>query len=244
MSSKASNAYCTNFHPEYSRSTLKCQNYRGKERDIFIWGDSHAHHLIAGFSELYVNHNIYVMWDGGCMSQVGTDGFLWRSEAKEAACIKRNKKALEFLSTHPKSHVIISNAKRKKPAELAGPTNTLVAKLKQFGHTPIVVGDFIRPGVSLVKCAAVPRFIFTDERLKRRCVGRSGIGRREITYNNELAKLVDLRDGAKVQCDDKGKCDFFHDGVPMFWDDHHLSVDGSIRLVRLLRHELGIQVKY
>lgn len=39
---------CKRWAPELDRKLVTCQNDRGKDKDLFVWGDSHAMHLAPG----------------------------------------------------------------------------------------------------------------------------------------------------------------------------------------------------
>ncbi len=41
--------YCRNPDPDKPAALFTCQDFRGKDRDIIVWGDSHAQHLVPGF---------------------------------------------------------------------------------------------------------------------------------------------------------------------------------------------------
>jgi len=76
LRNKERKTYCSSVDPEKPKDLFTCQNYRGKDRDIILWGDSHALHLVAGFSEVYPDYNIFVLYLSGCVPQSGFGSFI------------------------------------------------------------------------------------------------------------------------------------------------------------------------
>ncbi len=232
--------YCRTFDPSMDRSLVTCQLARGGERDLFIWGDSHALHLVAGFAEHYPDHNIFVLYFGGCVAQSGFAGFVrdYRHPDTER-CIAHNKAALEFLSQRPPSDVVISGAKRSKPVLIAPATSDILRDVRSAGHTVALVGDVIRPGISLNNCASVPAALVSDELISDACKSDTKIVTKELTYNRELATLIpEVLLSDDFQCP-AGVCRF-HDaqGTLLFRDYHHLNVPGAIHFGGHLKSRL------
>ena len=150
--------YCHRWHPSLPRDLVTCQNDRNGSRDIYIWGDSHAMHLIAGFSEAYPDRNVYVLYQSACVPQSGFEGYVraYSDKADEEACVARNKAALAFFAGLPPTHIVISNAKRSEPETISVPTNYLLDRLRAMGHQAFVLGDLMRPGIDLANCRRVP----------------------------------------------------------------------------------------
>jgi peptidoglycan/LPS O-acetylase OafA/YrhL len=228
--------YCENWHEGHDRELFTCQNFRGKAKDLYIWGDSHALHLVAGISEAYPEHNIYVLYSTGCVPQSGFGGYVQPiSGNQDQQCVARNRKALAFFRSNPGRTVILTSAKRSKPEIIAHATAEVIDALATADTDVAVLGDFIRPGISLADCVNVPDFIVTDEAIATRCTGREKAARHELKYNSALAGLIPgliVPDG--IQCPEK-TCQFLHDGRPIFRDHHHLNVPGSIYLVSRLK---------
>jgi hypothetical protein len=151
-------SYCKHWDRSKPRDLFSCQNYRGADRDIIVWGDSHAIHLIAGLSEAYPAFNIYALHRLDCISQSGFAGYVRSLADKDrtAECIDFNARALRFLAGHKPANVILTNAKRDNPAQIAPPTEYLLRELRAEGHHAFVLGDFIRPAVDINACRNVP----------------------------------------------------------------------------------------
>lgn len=222
--------YCAHKNPDLDPKLVTCQNFRDKKDDIFIWGDSHAMHLVAGFSDAFPDYNVYVIFMSGCDAPSGFGGYVRRfgKEADTKACIAHNKAVLRFLTTAPAKNVVISNAKRATPVIISAAMKPIEEVLAGAGDRVALLGDFIRPGVSLLDCVMAPGYLVTDEQIRRRCVGKPTFAETELAYNEQLAALEPtLISPNELQCP-SGECRFFDDqGRLLYRDDHHLSSDGS-----------------
>jgi peptidoglycan/LPS O-acetylase OafA/YrhL len=233
--------YCTFPKEGLNADLITCQNYRGKDRSIYIWGDSHALHLAPGFAEAYPDYNIYVLYQSGCTPQSGFAGYVRNFKSSETrTCIGRNKKALEFFQQLPPTNVIITSAKRSRPALIARSSKGILEQLKAAGHNAILLGDFIRPGVHLIDCISVPGFLISDKAIKTRCVGDPATAAKELQYNRSLAKLMpEMVVPNDIQCPD-GSCRYFKDGAVLYRDTHHLSLLGSTEFIGQLKPSIPI----
>jgi len=233
--------YCGNWQPDVDRNLITCQNYRQEDRDIFIWGDSHALHLVAGFSESFPHHNIHVVYMDGCTPQSGFAGYVRDlKSAKTKECVRRNEDALTLFEQADPTNIVLTSAKRSSPEVIARATGLIMDKLQSAGHNVVVLGDFVRPGIALASCIATPSYLIDDQRLEQRCVGDRKIASKELAYNRRLAELLPatiLPDD--IQCPN-GQCNFFRDRKLLYRDSHHLSVYGSIKVMAEIRHLIPI----
>jgi len=230
-------AYCAAPDAPLPSSLFPCQIFRHADKDLFIWGDSHANHLVSGVAEAFPDHNVYVAFQSGCVPQNGFEGYLRPHPTAEAteACLTLNRAFLDFIENRPRAAVIIASAKRATPETIAPPTRFILDAVAAAGHRVIYLADFIRPGKVLAECGAVPDYVIGDALLRQRCRGDRATARKELAYNAELSGLVaPFVDVADIQCPDK-RCRFFRKGQPLFRDDHHLSTTGSIYFVGRLR---------
>ncbi len=103
--------YCNRIDQRKPRDIFTCQNYRGKKQDIIIWGDSHALHLVAGFSERFKDHNVYVAYLSGCVPQSGFEGYVrdMGSAADTQKCINRNMSTLKYIEDNPVDLVVVTS---------------------------------------------------------------------------------------------------------------------------------------
>lgn len=224
--------YCSGNVFGFSKDVFTCQNDRGANHTVVVWGDSHAMHLVAGLSEVFKGSNIAVAYLSGCTSQSGFNGLVRKfpSQLLTEQCVERNRAFLAWARGYKGAVTIfISNAKRNRPEDISKINNQHVRVLEGYGHSTYVMGDFIRPGVELAQCYAVPDFIFSDERLRRMCKADDKAVARELAYSAKLADLsVNYIPVHDVQCPE-GQCRFFDDdGRVTFRDVHHLSPLGSI----------------
>lgn len=222
---------------------VTCQNYRGKSNDIYIWGDSHAFHLAPGFARVYAAYNIHIIYRVGCVPQSGFAKFVHRYTAgakKTRACIDHNKAAFEKLMALDPTNLIITSAKRSGPRHIAPAIHAMADPLKAHGHRVNVVGDFIRPGRSLIRCRAIPDYVIGKKELAKRCDGVTDVSLREVRYNRHLARLVpDMVQVNDLQCA-FGACKFYHRGHVLYRDSHHLNERGAIYFVKQLKPRLNI----
>ena len=230
--------YCSNFDPSLDKKIITCQNYRHKDKDLFIWGDSHALHLVAGLSENYPEFNIYVAYMSACVPQSGFGGYVWEeTNGSTEKCIARNHELLKFFLSRPPANILLSGAKRGTPSENAGATRIIVESLREAGNTVAVLGDFIRPGIPLVDCMSVPDYMLSDQYIQKRCTGDEKAIRREIKYNMELsAELPYLINPNDIECLNN-RCIFINKDGLLYRDNHHLSITGSIYYINKV-HDL------
>ena len=231
---------CNHTDPSKPSGLFTCQNFRGMDKDIILWGDSHARHLIVGISNAFPNYNVYVMYLSGCNAQSGTSGYVNERSSiiDRNNCVRRNRDAQSFLSTYRPSVVVLSSAKQATPAVVAGPSNTIIASLTAAGHTAFMIGDFVRPSRSLASCWSVPALVIDDAHIRERCVGLATRAKYEMQYNIAMEGLVPrFVNPNAIQCPD-GTCRYFKDGKLLYRDDHHLSSFGSDILIRSIRDKL------
>ncbi len=234
--------YCNNWNPDLPRTLVTCQNFRdASAREIFVWGDSHGLHLVAGISEAYPDYNVYVLHRDGCVFQSGFGGYVHRytDAAAQAACVERNREALAFFEARPATTVILSSAKRATPEEVAPAMAQVYEALTSAGHDVMLLGDVIIPSIDINLCRTVPDYLISDSMLNRRCrpvADRIGSQR---TYNRKLSELIEgYVDPAPVQCP-ADHCKFYVRKQAMFRDSHHLTVDGSIYVIRKVLAAIG-----
>jgi peptidoglycan/LPS O-acetylase OafA/YrhL len=231
------NRYCKNLSPEKALELFSCQNYRNMMKDIFLWGDSHARHLVAGFSEAYPNYNIFVLYQSGCEPQLGLSNYTraYKKEKLTQKCTQRNEDALDYFLHKEPTNIVLTSTKRSDPKTIAEATIKIVQTLEQVGHKVIVLGDFIRPGVPLKDCVTVPSILISDEMKNKRCNGDVKIQRRELQYNVDLlAFLDDIILPNEIQCPNE-QCIFLYDEQLLFTDHHHLNIVGSTYFIDKLK---------
>jgi len=230
-------SYCSGqLHPV---DLVTCAVDRGAKSDVFVWGDSHARHLVAGLAAGMPDRNIKVLYLSSCLPQSGLFGFHYDYEGRTALaakCVERNERAFAYLLDSPPATIFIQSyvdIGRAHDRAFIDATNSIVTALSSKGHKVKILSDVIRPGKVLADCHAVP-LLYSDERLTSRCVGEQ-VGAKALVAENQLLETA-LPPGVFVNLDDffcrSGKCVAFQNGKPLFRDDHHLTVFGSEQLIR------------
>jgi peptidoglycan/LPS O-acetylase OafA/YrhL len=229
---------CRHRNPDFDPKLVTCQNFRGKDKDLFVWGDSHALHLATGMSAAFEDYNVYLIYSSACPPQSGFGGYVrdFATRAGTRACVAHNRKAFEFLRKRDaRSSIVITGAKRNSPKLMAKVTMPILAALREAGHSVAFLGDFMRPGVNLVDCTGAPAYLVSDAWIDARCKPDDDTARRELAYNAKMSKLVpDFISTNPVQCPGDA-CQFFEGRKLLFQDDHHLNELGSTLFVGRLR---------
>jgi peptidoglycan/LPS O-acetylase OafA/YrhL len=234
--------YCKQANADIPANLFTCQFNRGKEKSIFIWGDSHGLHLVGGFAENFPGYNVYVAYLSGCVPQSGFGNYVhpYGNRQDTDACIKRNANVLKFFEQLKPSTIVLTSAKRGDAREQAAISGELVDKVKSAGHHVIYLGDFIKPGKRIYDCRSVPNFFFSETNLSNRCSPDIEKIQEELVYEQAQSDasryLLDVR---PVQCP-SGKCQYFEGPLPLYRDDHHLSWRGSQYFVAKLKPQLNI----
>lgn len=227
--------YCT--HPDASMPSyiFSCQNFRGKNQTIILWGDSHAQHLAPGFSEAFKDYNVIVAEHDGCVYQSGFAGYVQNMGGDlTKSCVFDNKRTFAFLESLPPTNIILTSTQHGGPASLPA-IKFVVDGLRAKGHNVIVVGDFTRPNVDLASCLQRPSWLNSS------CHGDKSNMLESMKYNDEMASLIPgFVNPNQVQCPNH-TCQVWLDGAPMFRDTHHLTVAGSIAMVAKLKPLLHLQ---
>ena len=231
------NNYCRAYGDGMSKKLFPCQNHRGKDRSIVVWGDSHAKHLVAGFSERFKDYNIYVSYMSGCVPQSGFKGYVrpFGADKPTQDCVDRNRATLKELQSGKYDAVFLTSAKRSTPEIVRPPINLIMRRLSRVeGMKSFYVGDFIRPGVEMIDCVQVPAYIVSDDWLTARCRGDRATAERDLAYNKNMKKLIrSFVDVNEIHCPG-GACLFFDGSTPLFRDTHHLTIAGSVKFVAQL----------
>ncbi len=226
---------------------ITCENTRPGKPVIYVIGDSHARHLLAGLSEAYPEHQISILYYTNCLAQSGLGDYRLAykgGRAKENKCVARNLAALDFFAEAPPSTIIIhqyaghANDESEVWYEAA---DILLQTLKNTPHRLVWIGSVLRPDVAISECLNVPAII-SERQLTRRCKGRREI-LKAVYQKNQALKMrypdvyINPND---FFCPGHGpaECITFKDGTLLFRDKHHLTVKGSILFISELREKL------
>jgi peptidoglycan/LPS O-acetylase OafA/YrhL len=228
---------CKRRNPDLDRRLATCQNFRDKQKDLFVWGDSHALHLAPGLFKAFADRNVYILYRSACTPQSGFGGYVreYPSDKQELDCVERNERALRFFLDGPPRDIIITSAKRETPELIADVTEPILSQLRAAGNNVVVLGDFIRPAINLVDCTAAPTYLVGDAWIATRCTGNPRVAAGELAYNEALqALLPTFVSPNDVQCPN-GVCQFFDGTRLLFRDDHHLSDAGAAVFMERLK---------
>ncbi len=160
-----------------SEPLVTCSRIIDEQKAVYVLGDSHARHLLAGLSEAFPNNTISVMYFTSCLAQSGILNFTYNYEGRRIlaeACVQRNQRALEFFKNEPPSTIIIhqySGYDGDDSREWLEASSYLIKELTSFGYKVVWVGSVLRPDILVTDCLAVP-FIYSDKYLSKRCKGK------------------------------------------------------------------------
>lgn len=227
-------SFCGAKNPSVPAKLFSCQVYADRDRDLFLFGDSHGDHLFAGLQHFFKGaYNIHVAFHVGCLPQTGVT----LSPKSGGSCADHNRSVMKALEGHRPSVVVLAHAFRKREG-LAEATNELIARLERAGHTVVYIGDIIRPGKFLSNCVSVPEILISDASNNLRCVGDPQWPADHLHYDRQMKDAIPgYISLAEKQCR-RGKCLYFLEGQPLFRDDHHLTFKGSHYLIAQIRGEI------
>lgn len=225
---------------------LTCSYDIGAPESIYVWGDSHARHLISGLVARYPAHNIQIFYFTSCPSQSGLSDYVYDYEGRAAlqdACVARNKAAIDFFASAAPTAVILHQYfgyAGQFTQEWYTATSTLMQELTQYGHSVVFIGGVVQPKSVLSECLAVPAF-FSDKMLEARCKASEESYLQISNWNsNVAARFPDhFLDVTSVFCADGFPCASKTGPQLLFRDDHHLSIAGSRFLINALAPTLN-----
>ncbi len=207
--------------------TAKCLALVPSERNVLIVGDSHAAHLWAGFRDTWPGVNMLQATASGCKPVFGTVG--------AERCTSLMKMIFEdFLPTHHLDAIVIAGLWDEADiARLESTVKTIkpyVGDVIVFGPMPrydepvatLIAKGMMRDDLESVSAHQSPNVKPLDKSMKAALGG--------------LATYVSPYD---TMCP-RGRCELFAAaGVPMQFDYHHLTREGSDRLIAEVRDNVG-----
>jgi hypothetical protein len=205
---------------------------------IYVWGDSHARHLIAGLAEVYGTHNIRILYLSSCMAQSGFADYRYDYEGRSAMaadCVARNLDAMARFEALPPTLIILQQYYGYEATlsdQWLAATDVVLDRLRASGHRLALFGAPPEPGPGFADCFPVPALI-PDDVLDERCsLDRAAAGRVA-----EVNRLLSERFGAVFVdasgpfCGADGVCRGREGDVLLFRDTHHLTTEGARRLI-------------
>lgn len=223
---------------------ITCENIREGGERIYLLGDSHARHLVPGFSTNYPDRSIAAMYFTSCLAQSGIEHYRYDYEGRNAlatACEQRNLAMLSFFESLPPSQIVLhqySGYAGDQSEEWYVAAHSLLNQLRTFGHDVIWVGSVPYPDILLADCLVAP-FAFSDAALDRRCLGNlqtakrilRSEGQRQSTFGSTYLNTTTFF----CPQEDAASCRYLAEGKSLYRDSVHLNAQGSEKLVKWLR---------
>lgn len=225
---------------------VTCERDVGSDDTIYVWGDSHARHLLPGLSTTFPKQNIVVFYMTSCSPENGTGAYANNYAGRFAlaeGCRDRNKRALSFFEQmDAPARIVIHQSPLHEPVlgdDKLDATAQILDRLDAKGHRVALVGHIVVPQKDLVDCLRVPG-VYPDSLQARRCIGGKDVADEVAAKNAVLAKRFaeHFVDPTNHFCEEGGVCRYSVDGVPLYRDKHHLTVTGSQLMVAALGERL------
>ncbi|KPB01452.1 acyltransferase family protein [Ahrensia marina] len=253
---EAESAYCGDTHilgdvelgSTPDSPLITCSRIAGEEH-IYIWGDSHARHLLPGIAEAFPAVTIDILYFTSCLPQSGIGEYVYNYEGRQAlaeTCVKRNREALVMFEKMSPTTIILHQYvgyEDDDGATFLDASRKLVDLLEGFGHTVTWVGGVPYPDRLLADCVTVPA-IYSDEMLRRRCTGNKTAFNKIVELNSVRAALFQdvYIDIIPQFClgESSTSCSWVKNSRPLFRDKHHLTVDTSIAIIRAIKNRIKV----
>lgn len=226
---------------------ITCQRSGGAGH-IYVWGDSHARHLVPGVAEAFPDDTVDILYFTSCPPQSGIGDYVYDFEGRKAladGCVARNQQALaEFEAMAPTTIILSQYAGYGGDDSYAfiNASRVLIDRLAAAGHSVSWLGAVPYPDRDLGECSAVPATI-SDARLGQRCKGSSRAFEAIAKRNAERARrFADVYVDITPQFCPEGtysSCVWVDGGNPLFRDKHHMTVEKSISTVRSVRDRIA-----
>lgn len=222
---------------------------RGKGRHIYVWGDSHARHLLPGVAEAFPDATVDTLYFTSCLPQSGIGDYVYDYEGRKAladGCVERNRQALLMFEAMAPTTIILSQYAGyggDDGSVFINAARLLVDRLEKAGHSVTWIGAVPYPDRDLGGCLAVPA-IFSDARLGERCKGSESAFNAVAARNAERAQqfpdtYVDIM---PEFCPDGtySSCVWLDGGKSVFRDKDHMTVEKSISTIGAIRDRIRV----
>ncbi|WP_172838960.1 acyltransferase family protein [Legionella micdadei] len=232
---------------------LGISSHAGK-KTVFILGDSHAHHLLSGFFQKYPQNHISIILGPGCPFLLGIDRKPTQSPCltmteqalsdKELASVKTvifsfrmfayNRSGYDY-NPEKQDWGLWYKSKRQPMDDLSfwRPALRETLQLLVKKHKRVIfsydVPELLHP---INECLDSRPLYLHNHTIKNCDVPRNTVDQRQGPLRQLFAEIlkefpqVEIFDPLNYFCDQKW-CYAFKNGVPLYYDDDHLSVEGS-----------------
>lgn len=225
---------------------VTCVYNSSSDKKLYVWGDSHARHLLPGLATHFPDYNIRILYLTSCLAQSGIAGFRYAYEGRTALaedCVARNKRAMAFFQEENPAPIILHQYfgyEGQFSPSWYDSTRRIVTELSRKGHRIAFVGAVPRPAVALADCLVVPETI-PDWLLARRCRGDRSVQGEIVDGNNRLEQdfpdiFVNIN---HVLCRPDGSCPIVDGSELIYRDKHHLTEFASKQVVGAIRAQLS-----
>lgn len=220
----------------------------GRGSHVYVWGDSHARHLLPGVAEAFPDATVDILYFTSCLPQSGIGDYVYDFEGRKVladGCVARNRQALAMFEAMAPTTIILSQYAGYGGDDsdvFINASRVLIDRLEAAGHSVTWLGAVPYPDRDLGECSAVPATI-SNARLGQRCKGSKvafeAIAKRNTERTHRFPDVyVDI---TSQFCPDGtySSCEWVADGKPLFRDKHHMTVEKSISTVRAIRDRIG-----
>jgi len=220
---------------------LKSNNEAG----IFIFGDSHANHIVPFLSTLSENAAL-VGQDYTLDRCLPITNLNWGSNQYKAnQCKQRNEQAIQHIKNNNFQYVAIAaswpEVATKRIVNVTEPAekkqlleNNLIAMLQQISDTgaiPVMIEDIPVLGGNSPKCP-IKKSLFNQQldcQLKQN--PNKLFNQLASTAQDKFPKLIIIRPQATI-CEDN-TCQMELDGIPLYRDEDHLNEVGAMKMAEV-----------
>lgn len=225
---------------------ITCSHDRQSDKSIYVWGDSHARHLLPGLVANFPTHNIHILYFTSCLAQSGIGAFVYEYEGRTAlrnACLDRNRRAMRFFKKEKSNPIILhqySGYEGQYSEEWYASTRKVIEELTAHENKIAFIGAVPRPAVSLAECISVPN-ILPDWLLSKRCKGDPKKQREIFILNAKLENNFsdNFINPNGVLCANESNCLVIEGSNLIYRDKHHLTIFGSKKLINGIKDELS-----
>lgn len=220
--------------------------------EVLVWGDSYAKHLVPAILAGENPPGIVQLTSSSCTPIAGFSGYNptkdWQTREWAEDCALRNSKILDYVISSPSIRLVVMGSPfgdlsgrgmayfegegitDSSHEKVATKLRKTLEALRAAGKTAVLVAPPARNGTDIGNCLAMSEFMGRDlDNCNFRLPPERLNGDAPGTYRNlrafkDMATLLWL---PELTCEMDGRCRSHADGVYLYKDTGHLSVDGA-----------------